>query len=280
MKTSSPVSSQLSSPEDAKGPLAVQDVEDHYHQPTGLPPKPKLKANVGNVPVVKEPGYENVAFLARQQSPTSSNGDQVDPGYSAIGQPSVKSNTSGSPEPDLTASGHYAVSTGKNPDVAHYSAVKKQNSSIHYMKLDLPPPGDRPVSMVTSPQEKTHYAKIVPEEHLDGFRRTSASSYNSSQWGTDNGGLFALRHSSQTSMEAILACHPALFTEWLGWVAISCELWCNCIGPVIAQFLENWPLWFAHKFWGICCTSFCNIPRGLLTEKNLCLNGNSWLFLS
>ena len=29
----------------------------------------------------------------------------------------------------------------------------------------------------------------------------------------------------QSSMEAILACLPALSTKWLDWVAISCELW-------------------------------------------------------
>ena len=36
-----------------------------------------------------------------------------------------------------------------------------------------------------------------------------------------DGGIWELRHGIQTSIEAILACHPALFTEWLGWVAID-----------------------------------------------------------
>ena len=35
-----------------------------------------------------------------------------------------------------------------------------------------------------------------------------------------------------SSMEAILACHPALqlSRDWLNWVANSCELWCNPTG--------------------------------------------------
>ena len=35
-------------------------------------------------------------------------------------------------------------------------------------------------------------------------------------------GLNALCHGIQNSMEAVLACHPALSTEWLCWVANSC----------------------------------------------------------
>ena len=38
-------------------------------------------------------------------------------------------------------------------------------------------------------------------------------------------GLCALRNAIQNSTEAILACHPALSTAWLGWVANSCKLW-------------------------------------------------------
>ena len=36
----------------------------------------------------------------------------------------------------------------------------------------------------------------------------------------------------QNSMEAILACHPALSTEWLDWVATSCGLWRMHTGPI------------------------------------------------
>ena len=43
---------------------------------------------------------------------------------------------------------------------------------------------------------------------------------HSQQWG-----LCALRHGSQNSMAAILACHPAQSTEWLDCVAKLCELW-------------------------------------------------------
>ena len=43
----------------------------------------------------------------------------------------------------------------------------------------------------------------------------------------------ALRHRFQNSMEAILACHPALSTEWLGWVAKWCERWRIFTGPIL-----------------------------------------------
>ena len=33
--------------------------------------------------------------------------------------------------------------------------------------------------------------------------------------------------------EAILACHPALSTEWVGWVAKWCELWCTTLAKKI-----------------------------------------------
>ena len=49
------------------------------------------------------------------------------------------------------------------------------------------------------------------------------------QWG-----LSALRHGIQNSMEAILACHPALSTKWLDWVAISCERWRIRTGPIVS----------------------------------------------
>ena len=45
-------------------------------------------------------------------------------------------------------------------------------------------------------------------------------------------GLCALRHGIQNLMEAILACHPALSTEWLDWAASSCELWRNLREPI------------------------------------------------
>ena len=39
-------------------------------------------------------------------------------------------------------------------------------------------------------------------------------------------------------MEAILTCHPALTTEWLDWVAFSCEIWYLCTGPIISMFTK------------------------------------------
>ena len=42
----------------------------------------------------------------------------------------------------------------------------------------------------------------------------------------------ALRHGIQSSTEAILACHPARSTEWLDWVAKSCEWWCMRTGLI------------------------------------------------
>ena len=44
--------------------------------------------------------------------------------------------------------------------------------------------------------------------------------FMTAQWGS-----CALHHWIQSSMEAILACHPAVSTEWLDWVAISRILW-------------------------------------------------------
>ena len=48
---------------------------------------------------------------------------------------------------------------------------------------------------------------------------------------THNGGC-ALCYAIQNSMEAILACHPALSTKWLDWVAKWCERWCMRTGPI------------------------------------------------
>ena len=44
-------------------------------------------------------------------------------------------------------------------------------------------------------------------------------------------GPCTLRHRIQNSMEAILACHPALSTKWLDWVAQWCERWCMMYRP-------------------------------------------------
>ena len=50
-------------------------------------------------------------------------------------------------------------------------------------------------------------------------------SLNTSNLSHKRRGLCAERHGIQISMEAILAGHPALCTEWLDWVAKWCELW-------------------------------------------------------
>ena len=50
------------------------------------------------------------------------------------------------------------------------------------------------------------------------------------QWG-----LCALRLGIQNSMEAILACHPALSTKWLDWVANSCERWRIRTDPIATK---------------------------------------------
>ena len=49
-------------------------------------------------------------------------------------------------------------------------------------------------------------------------------------------GLCASRHGIQASMEAILACHPALSTKWLDWVVKWCQRWCMCTGPCVTSF--------------------------------------------
>ena len=48
----------------------------------------------------------------------------------------------------------------------------------------------------------------------------------------------ALRHCIQISMEAILACHPALSAKWLDWAAKWCELWHMHTGPSVQV---HWP---------------------------------------
>ena len=48
-------------------------------------------------------------------------------------------------------------------------------------------------------------------------------------------GLYTLRHGIQSSMEAILACHPALSTKWLDWVAILCESWRIRTDPILQK---------------------------------------------
>ena len=52
-----------------------------------------------------------------------------------------------------------------------------------------------------------------------------------------------LRVSKTPTLEAILACLPGLSTEWLGWVAISCEL-CH---------MRTDPIQKAHKQRSACC---------------------------
>ena len=58
-------------------------------------------------------------------------------------------------------------------------------------------------------------------------RSTRSSFLIPAEWG-----LCALRHGIQISMEAILACHPARSTEWLGCHPKSCELWRIRTGPI------------------------------------------------
>ena len=53
-------------------------------------------------------------------------------------------------------------------------------------------------------------------------------------------GPCTLRHGIQKSMEAILACHPALSTKWLVWVATSCEL-SHTVEPVLATTWQKRP---------------------------------------
>ena len=43
-----------------------------------------------------------------------------------------------------------------------------------------------------------------------------------------------------TKSEAILACHPARFTEWPGWVGNSCELWRIRTGPIEHKAAKWW----------------------------------------
>ena len=58
-----------------------------------------------------------------------------------------------------------------------------------------------------------------------------------------------LRHGIQTSMEAILACHPARSTEWLDCHPKSCELWRIRTGPIL---LSKAPWWSLNNASGLC----------------------------
>ena len=42
----------------------------------------------------------------------------------------------------------------------------------------------------------------------------------------------------QNSTEAIFTCHPALCTEWLGWVAVLRELWRMSTGPLRMERMQ------------------------------------------
>ena len=59
-------------------------------------------------------------------------------------------------------------------------------------------------------------------------------------------GLSTLRHAIQNSMEAILACHPALSTKWLVWVVIQCV----CV----------WTMTYAHRPHHDCGASLGLLP--------------------
>ena len=72
---------------------------------------------------------------------------------------------------------------------------------------------------------QTHpWMKEYPNAFLRSVSRLSHQAWNSAHIQRC---LHALCHAIQNSMEAILDCHPALSTEWVGcgWLAISCELW-------------------------------------------------------
>ena len=51
------------------------------------------------------------------------------------------------------------------------------------------------------------------------------------------------------SMDAILACHPTLSTECLGWVAMLCDLWRICKGPEIAWQRNHSNYYPGQKNW-------------------------------
>ena len=79
---------------------------------------------------------------------------------------------------------------------------------------------------------------------LQAWGKQTSRNYDvqSCQCGTgtwnDSTGPCALRHGIQNSTEAILACHPALSTEWVDWVAKWCERWCKRTGCI--QKREKW----------------------------------------
>ena len=74
-----------------------------------------------------------------------------------------------------------------------------------------------------------------------------------------NGGYAHYNMVSKIQWKAILACHPALSTKWLDWVAKWCELWRMPTGPIrhhkmISSFRKKVSyLQVLHMIWmGIC----------------------------
>ena len=61
------------------------------------------------------------------------------------------------------------------------------------------------------------HGKDQSEDRTAGPDRVIISSVRTVSWYPEIKG-------SHFDLEAILACHPALSTEWLNWVAIECEL--------------------------------------------------------
>ena len=95
---------------------------------------------------------------------------------------------------------------------------------------------------------------------------------------------------SENSTDAILACHPSLFTEWLGWVAISCEPQRICTGHIEAlkcspdciQFIKGCGLEHGHHVMlhrvEICFKIACTLLK-LYRCTVILFSGLCWSFL-
>ena len=73
---------------------------------------------------------------------------------------------------------------------------------------------------------------IARHLNFDAPKICKITVYCKKRWFDSQWGPWASHQSIQTSMEAILACHPALSTEWLDWVAISRILWHMHTAPI------------------------------------------------
>ena len=129
--------------------------------------------------------------------------------------------------------------------------------------------------------ENDHKLMMKRKPDLSSFLCSSAfieciHAHDGPHWFVMQWGPCPLCHCIQNSMEAILACNPAGYTEWLDWpwAAISRELWRIHTGPIstelIAQGAVKKNCTNSHKKKNIFCGCWCNFfHRPLIACRSL-----------